>query len=130
LGKEILGVFQRAIDKYAKRLMDLSNDPSLETTNEFFERDLTTFASELGSIKDKLLIPGQNDMQIREIIAEYVKPITMALRWYLNDLKQSAAIANHMLGVYIPEFKTLNNEIELVQETLNSPRFSDPYLVD
>jgi hypothetical protein len=123
--KEILAVLRRAIDKYAKRLTDLSNDSSLETTNEFFKRDLTSFASEIKSIKDELLVPGQDDNEIRGIIAQYIKPITMVLKWYLNDLKQSEAIAIHMLGFHVPEFKTLKNEIEHVEKMLETPLFRD-----
>jgi hypothetical protein len=127
LTKEVLEVLRRALDKYAKRLTDLSNDSSLETTNEFFKRDLTSFASELKSIKDELFVPSQDDNEIRGIIAQYIKPITMVLKWYLNDLKQSEAIAIRMLGFYVPEFKTLKNEIEQIEKMLETPLFRDLY---
>ncbi len=112
---------------YSKKIRDLSNDPSLETTNEFFRNDLTSFASELEDARDTLITAGLNDLQIRELLALHRNPIIMVLKWHLNELKQSEAIAKHRLRRSLPEFRTLRKEIELVEEMLGSRMFRDQF---
>ena len=70
-----------------------------------------------------IIEPTMNDLQVREVIGGYREDISLALKWYVNDLKQSEGIARHRLMGYVPKFNTLKGEIEMLEETLQSPMF-------
>lgn len=110
-------IIERALTDYSKKLSNLADDSSLETTNEFFRNDLRTNSRQLGEIRDKVVDPTSKEIEIKGVISHYKNSIMVVLEWYVNDLKQSKGIAKHRLSGFVPEFKTLDDEITLVEQT-------------